>query len=238
MLPMSRWQDDPTVSLLRLNELNFAGRRDALWGSSMSDEAGFLRAIQENPEEDARLAYADWLAERGDIRAEYLRLEHALAILPLRLTQLREQIDQDWLASVSKRRPTCITGTWGASDGRTEGLLRLEIGTEGKRWTIRAWSECEVRYEAARRASADAVSDPDHPPPYDPPPLATLHLLADTVCDTEMKYGIAFWDYGLKETHLTLRLEEDELIAEDFNVFKDDSGRSNYRTQYKFTKVQ
>src|SRR5262249_44410075 len=118
MLPMSRWQDDPTVSLLRLNELYCAGRSDALWGSSMSDEAGFLRAIQENPEEDARLAYADWLEERGDIRGEYLRLEHQLANLPLRLAQLREQIDQDWLASVSKRRPTCITGTWG-------GVIRL-----------------------------------------------------------------------------------------------------------------
>jgi hypothetical protein len=181
--------------------------------------------------------YADWLEERGDIRGEYLRLEHQLANIPLRLVQLRKQIDQDWLASVSKRCPTCFTGTWGASDGRTDGLLRLEIGTEGTRWTIRAWSECEIRYEAARRASADAESDPDHPPPYDPPPLATLHLLADTVCDNEMKYGIAFWDFGFMETHLTLLLEGDELIAEDFNVFKDDSRRSNYRTLCKFKKV-
>ena len=204
----------------------------------MSDEAGFLRAIQENPEDgDARLVYADWLQERGDIRGEYLRLEHQFAHIPLRLAQLREQIDQTWLAGVSKRRQTSITGTWGASDDRTEGLLRLEISTEGKTWTIRAWSECEVRYEAARRASADALSDPD-PPPYDPPPLATLHLLADTISDTEMKYGIAFWDYEFKETHLTLRLEGDELIAEDFNVFKDDSGRSNYLMQSKFKKVK
>lgn len=202
----------------------------------MSDEAGFLRAIQENPEDDARLAYADWLEDRGDIRGEYLRLEHQFAHVPRRLAQLREQIDQAWLASVSKRRQTCLAGTWGAGDDRTEGLLRLEIGTEGKRWTIRAWSECELRYEAARRATADA--DPDHLPAYDPPPLATLHLLADTISDTEMKYGIAFWDYGFKETHLTLRLEGDELIAEDFDVFKDDSGRSNYHTQYKFKKAK
>jgi uncharacterized protein (TIGR02996 family) len=202
----------------------------------MSDEAGFLRAIQENPEDgDARLVYADWLEERGDIRGEYLRLERQLAHIPVRLAQLREQIDQTWLAGISKRRQTSITGTWGASDARTEGLLRLEISTEGKIGTIRAWSECEVRYEAARRASADA--DPDHLPPYDPPLLATLHLSADTISDTEMKYGIAFWDCGFKETHLTLRLERDELIAEGFHVFKDDSGRSNYRTQYKFKKV-
>lgn len=70
----------------------------------MSDEAGFLHAIQENLEDDtARLAYADWLEERGDIRGEYLRLEHQLAQISLRLGQLREQIDQDWLRNVSKR---------------------------------------------------------------------------------------------------------------------------------------
>jgi len=70
----------------------------------MSDEAGFLRVIQENPEDDAvRLVYADWLEERGDVRGEYLRLEHQLEQISLRLAQLRAQIDPAWLATVSKR---------------------------------------------------------------------------------------------------------------------------------------
>jgi uncharacterized protein (TIGR02996 family) len=206
----------------------------------MTDEGGFWRAIQENPADDAaRLVYADWLEERGDIRGEYLRLEHQLANISLRLAQLREQIDQDWLASVSKRRQTSIKGTWGASDDRTEGLLRLDIGTEGQTWTIRAWTECDVRNEEVHRLEAAAASGPDHMPlPFVPPALATLHLLADDVCDAEMRYGIASWDHGFMNTHLTLRLEGDELIAEDFNVFKDHSGRSNYRGQYKFKKVK
>jgi uncharacterized protein (TIGR02996 family) len=76
--------------------------------SSMTDEAGFLRALQENPaDDDARLVYADWLEERGDIRGEYLRLEHQLAQIPLRLAQLRQQIDPAWLASCGR-----LTGTW------------------------------------------------------------------------------------------------------------------------------
>jgi uncharacterized protein (TIGR02996 family) len=71
---------------------------------SMNDDTGFLLALQENPEDEAaRLAYADWLEERGDTRAEYLRLEHHLSQIPLRLAQLREQIDPVWLARVSKR---------------------------------------------------------------------------------------------------------------------------------------
>jgi uncharacterized protein (TIGR02996 family) len=41
----------------------------------MSDERAFLTAILEQPDDDARkLVYADWLEERGDPRAEYLRL--------------------------------------------------------------------------------------------------------------------------------------------------------------------
>ena len=76
------------------------------------------------------------------------------------------------------------------------------------------------------------------PGPFVPPPAATLYLLADTVCDSEMKYGFASWDRGFVDEHLTLRLEGGELIVEDFNVFKDDSGRSNFRAQYKFKKVQ
>jgi uncharacterized protein (TIGR02996 family) len=74
----------------------------------MSDEAGFLRAICDNPEDEvARLAYADWLDERGDIRGDYLRLEYQLSQIPLRLTQLRKLIDPAWLAICSR-----LAGTW------------------------------------------------------------------------------------------------------------------------------
>src|ERR1700722_11352934 len=41
----------------------------------MSDKRAFLTAILERPDDDTRkLVYADWLEERGDPRAEYLRL--------------------------------------------------------------------------------------------------------------------------------------------------------------------
>ncbi|MCA9177425.1 MAG: TIGR02996 domain-containing protein [Planctomycetales bacterium] len=39
-------------------------------------EAGLLDAIQRDPQDEtARLIYADWLEERGDLRAQYLRAE-------------------------------------------------------------------------------------------------------------------------------------------------------------------
>jgi uncharacterized protein (TIGR02996 family) len=41
----------------------------------MTEEA-FLRAIEENPDDDTtRLVFADWLEERGDWRAEFVRLD-------------------------------------------------------------------------------------------------------------------------------------------------------------------
>jgi len=132
-----------------------------------------------------------------------------------------------------------FTGTWCNVDNPPVGLARLEISTEGNTGTIRVWTDCDIRYEEVVRLSAGTGCHIDHPQePAAPSALATLHLLADDVCDAEMRYGIASWDHGFVETHLTLRLEGDELIAENFSVFKDDSGRSNYRTINKFKKVK
>lgn len=45
----------------------------------MHDEATFLQAMQERPDDTAlRLVFADWLDERGDPRGEFLRLLHTL----------------------------------------------------------------------------------------------------------------------------------------------------------------
>jgi uncharacterized protein (TIGR02996 family) len=211
---------------------------------SMSDGAGFLRAIQKNPEDEAaRLVYADWLEERGDIRGEYLRLEHQLVQTPLRLAQLQGQIDPTWLASVSRRRPLAadvFRGRWVILGGDRSGWVRLDINKHGNAWSIQTWADSDVHYEASWHEDVVRYAgDEDHlPGPFVPPPQATIYLLADTVCDTEMRYGFASWDHGFADEHLTLRHEGDVLIAESFTVFKDDSGRSNYRAQYKFRKVQ
>jgi uncharacterized protein (TIGR02996 family) len=208
----------------------------------MSDDAVFLRAIQENPEDDsARLVYATWLEARGDIRGEYLRLDCQFVHIPVRLAQLRKQIDQTWLESATKRRRLthdAFAGTWANIDEQTDGWARLDISAAGTTGTIRAWTEYDFQYhEEELRRSAEA-HDPVHHPPPEPPPLGTLHLLADSVCDTDLKYGIGFWDCGFVERHMTLRLDGDELVAEEFNVFKDDSGRSNYRWKARFRKIK
>ena len=48
----------------------------------MDEEAGFVAAILADPADDlAGLAFADWLDDRGDPRAEYFRLRHLLHTL-------------------------------------------------------------------------------------------------------------------------------------------------------------
>jgi uncharacterized protein (TIGR02996 family) len=79
--------------------------------SEMNQDDAFLWAIVANPEDrTTRLVYADWLEERGDPRGEFLRLEAALASMPIddekaaagrqHLLELRERISPSWLAQI------------------------------------------------------------------------------------------------------------------------------------------
>jgi uncharacterized protein (TIGR02996 family) len=81
----------------------------------MTDDGGFLQAILAALSDDVpRLVYADWLEERGDPRAELLRLECQLMGLPpeapsatrlrTRLRELCLAAEPDWVGLV-RRQP-------------------------------------------------------------------------------------------------------------------------------------
>src|SRR5262249_9549822 len=74
-------------------------------GYLMNEEAPFLRALWEEPaDETTRLAYADWLEERGDPRGEYLRLWCRVLQDVRRLRDLRPGIAPGWLEQVHRDR--------------------------------------------------------------------------------------------------------------------------------------
>jgi uncharacterized protein (TIGR02996 family) len=90
----------------------------------MPDEGGFLGAILAAPDDLAlRLIYADFLEERGDARAEALRLKCAIASisegdprcgeLAARLEQVRPSLDAEWFALVVRLGPAalCLVGS-------------------------------------------------------------------------------------------------------------------------------
>jgi serine/threonine-protein kinase len=72
------------------------------------DESAFLTAVRDDPfAPDPRLVYADWLEERGDPRAEYLRLlcapfdpQGAPAAAFERLRECRAALDPAWIERV------------------------------------------------------------------------------------------------------------------------------------------
>lgn len=78
------------------------------------DEASLIREIVEHPElEEPKLVYADWLEERGDSRAEFLRLQcefdsfefdhSAVKDLKADLMKYWETIDHEWLNQVATK---------------------------------------------------------------------------------------------------------------------------------------
>lgn len=114
-----------------------------------------------------------------------------------------------------------FAGRWVNVDDQTGGLTRIEIVNTNKGWTIQAW--------APRARGAGGRSEIDWG-------KVALRLLGNSVGAREMKYGFASWDHTFKDAHLTLRLEQERLIVENFSLFKDNSDRSNYLTRYEFKK--
>ena len=106
-------------------------------------------------------------------------------------------------------------GQYGKDPG---GLTRLEITKSEKGWTVHSWG-------TAGQGLENDLGE------------VALHLLVESSRGKEWKHGIATSDAKFKDSYLMLRFEKGELIAEDFNVFKDNSGRPNYRAVYKFKKV-
>src|SRR5438093_1094848 len=98
----------------------------------MGDREGFLRAIAEDPEDDApRLVFADWLEEQGDPRGEFMRLQvhlarlpendHRRAVLEERERELLDRHAVDWLGPLHEQ----------LRDWRfVRGLLTLEADAE------------------------------------------------------------------------------------------------------------
>jgi uncharacterized protein (TIGR02996 family) len=104
----------------------------------MREENTFLMAIRANPEDDPlRLIYADWLEERGDARADFVRLHLALKSLspdhPHRaageqeLSALRQSASERWLGAIE---PEHVVG-WKLWQGACECFA---AGHEARPW--------------------------------------------------------------------------------------------------------
>ena len=109
-----------------------------------------------------------------------------------------------------------IAGEWVNRDNGTRGLKRLMVTSDGSKWSINAWGSGgggEIPWGETK-----------------------LALLGKNVAARELPYGFATWSPGFADTYLILRLEKEALEAEVLTIFKDDSGRSNYRSVESFRR--
>jgi uncharacterized protein (TIGR02996 family) len=101
----------------------------------MNEEAGFIAALLAEPgDRTTLLVYADWLDERGDPRAEYLRLLAAGKADDPRLVELRQRLDSGWVTLLQSRHfGSGCRVKWGGDE--PEGLFDFMTITANRRGT-------------------------------------------------------------------------------------------------------
>jgi len=104
-----------------------------------------FEAVVASPDDSAlRVVYADWLEQRGDPRAAFLRLHDAVAPLPpdepdrlareAELSRLRLGIDRGWLAVIEPERVKTAYNTCDCFTGAALELHREPQNTECDGW--------------------------------------------------------------------------------------------------------
>jgi hypothetical protein len=103
-----------------------------------------------------------------------------------------------------------FVGHWTHENPETRGLTKIVIRKDDNDWLIRAWGACEPE-------------DCDWGE-------TKLSLLGDSADAQDLPYAFATWDHGFANTHIVLRIKAATLVAETYDIFKDNSERSNYRS--------
>lgn len=105
--------------------------------------------------------------------------------------------------------PADFLGTWTNSDPDTGGIVRLIIFQAGAGYRVEGFGACAPT-----------------PCPWGD---TAFHLLGYSVSDTNPLWELAVWDFGFADTYVVVHREGDLLVVESYDIFKDNSGRSNFR---------
>ena len=119
-------------------------------------------------------------------------------------------------AQSGAKKEKSFVGKWVAVK-EDAGLPRLEITGKGYKLEIQAWGKC-------------------HPDDCDWGKVP-LNLLGESVSAKELPYGFATWDHKFKVAHMALYMDKSELVVATYNIFTDDSGRTNFRMLSRFKRA-
>jgi len=111
-----------------------------------------------------------------------------------------------------------IIGLWSNIEDDARGTTKLAISRNGNKWEIEGWGACHPSDCNWGKTS--------------------LHLLGTSISDTSSIRGLAVWDFGFSMHYVILRVEDKQLFVENFTVFKDNSGRSNYFGVEQFERLK
>jgi len=109
-----------------------------------------------------------------------------------------------------------FVGSWSNVDKNTQCHIRIKISKDDKSFQVCVLYKCS-------------------PPNWSQ--QTTLHLLGPNAGATAKDYGFASWNDVFADAHIVMHLENDKLMVELYRLFKDDSGRSDYRLHEVFERL-
>jgi uncharacterized protein (TIGR02996 family) len=102
----------------------------------MSDDAAFLAAIANAPDDDTlRLVYADWLEEHGKAGSKFLRAEHELTVVPLG--------QAEWHAAFARYQAAgkTLSEAWCRAAGRHQAGYWLAVAARSAWKRLETWCQ-------------------------------------------------------------------------------------------------
>ena len=111
-----------------------------------------------------------------------------------------------------------FAGEWINVDEQTRSIKRIVITKEGDKLLLNTWG-----------SGGGGTTEIPHK-------QRKLLIVGSNVGDMSPNYGFASYDAGFKDVHNVVHLEMDRLILESFNIFKDESRRTNYRVREVFKR--
>jgi hypothetical protein len=122
----------------------------------------------------------------------------------------------------AKKAEDAFPGEWVWANGQKGGLTRIAITQTKDGRTIQAWGEADGKETDQGKTTLTLLRD--------------YEAKGDSDDEKTMnKYGFAVWDHKFAKSFVTLRVENDRLLVEEYRIYPDPK-RTNHRNRYEFKK--
>jgi len=135
---------------------------------------------------------------------------------------------QDVKQQAAKKAEDAFPGEWVWAGGSKHGYTRIAITKTDDGWTVQVWGEHNGKEHGGDKNTLTLLRDYEEQGDSDEEKTMNKYGLA--IMESKAGKGI------FAKSYLTLRVENDRLLVEDYRIFIDKSDRPNYRTRCEFKK--